>query len=170
MLLGGSHGGFIGAHLSMTVPELCCVALRNPVVAVDEMYGVTDIPDWTIVETGGVLEGQWDYLAVTEEQRAAMRAASPLHRLAALPATTRVAPTLLSIGGGDRRVPPRAGQAVVLRAARPKCQCDRSALREGGARPPKPARDATALDYLGGRLLPATPRRLAGAINFFFVY
>ena len=110
MLLGSSHGGFIGAHLSMTVPELCCVALRNPVVAVDEMYGVTDIPDWTIVETGGVLEGQWDYLAVTEEQRAAMRAASPLHRLAALPATTQVAPTLLGIGGGDCRVPPAQGK------------------------------------------------------------
>ncbi|KAM6493471.1 Alpha/Beta hydrolase fold [Amanita muscaria] len=50
---GGSHGGFLGAHLIGQFPDVfTAVALRNPVVSAGEMTATTDIPDWCYVEFG----------------------------------------------------------------------------------------------------------------------
>lgn len=45
--IGGSHGGWIGSHLTSKYPEEfdACV-MRNPVVDLPSMLSVTDIPDW----------------------------------------------------------------------------------------------------------------------------
>ena len=46
-IVGGSHGGFLGAHLIAQAPDrFKCAALRNPVTDLASMVGVTDIPDW----------------------------------------------------------------------------------------------------------------------------
>ena len=44
---GGSHGGWIGSHLTSKYPEEfdACV-MRNPVVDLPSMLSATDIPDW----------------------------------------------------------------------------------------------------------------------------
>jgi acylaminoacyl-peptidase len=51
-VMGGSHGGFIGAHLISRYPDIYSAAiLRNPVVTCGEVAG-TDIPDWYFAEFG----------------------------------------------------------------------------------------------------------------------
>ena len=50
---GGSHGGFLGAHLIGQFPGIFRAScLRNPVINMASMFGTTDIPDWTFVESG----------------------------------------------------------------------------------------------------------------------
>ena len=50
---GGSHGGFLGAHLIGQFPGIFRAScLRNPVINMASMFGTTDIPDWTYVESG----------------------------------------------------------------------------------------------------------------------
>jgi acylaminoacyl-peptidase len=44
---GGSHGGFLTAHLIGMFPDKFRRAVvRNPVIAAGTMEGTTDIPDW----------------------------------------------------------------------------------------------------------------------------
>lgn len=46
-LVGGSHGGFLVAHLSGQYPDkFKCVSSRNPVIDVASMSVISDIPDW----------------------------------------------------------------------------------------------------------------------------
>lgn len=50
--MGGSHGGFIAAHLISRYPDIYSAAiLRNPVITCGEVAG-TDIPDWYFAEFG----------------------------------------------------------------------------------------------------------------------
>lgn len=51
-VMGGSHGGFIAAHLISRYPDIYSAAiLRNPVITCGEVAG-TDIPDWYFAEFG----------------------------------------------------------------------------------------------------------------------
>ncbi len=101
-LLGGSHGGFLTAHLSARYPDIYRVAaLRNPVINIPAMYTSSDIPDWCVVESIGPGQYRFDRSEMaTLEQIQLMHAASP----AAFAGGVR-APTLLCLGAKDRRVP-----------------------------------------------------------------
>ncbi len=109
--VGGSHGGFLAA-LMQTRPEFSSVvsayALRNPVIALDALWYVSDIPDWTLVEAlnrrvvpsyldAGLSSGDFDRL----------RALSPLTHLREHASR---APTLIGLGGKDQRVPASQGK------------------------------------------------------------
>ncbi|KAG1898892.1 Alpha/Beta hydrolase protein [Suillus fuscotomentosus] len=53
VVMGGSHGGFIAAHLIGQHPTLFNAAsLRNPVISAGEFAAGTDIPDWVYSEFG----------------------------------------------------------------------------------------------------------------------
>ncbi|CAA7262322.1 unnamed protein product [Cyclocybe aegerita] len=52
LVMGGSHGGFLTAHLIGKYPDFFSAAvLRNPVISVGEISS-TDIPDWYFSEFG----------------------------------------------------------------------------------------------------------------------
>lgn len=47
LYLGGSHSGFIGAHLSVRWPDAFdAIDIRNPVIDLPSMFATSDIPDW----------------------------------------------------------------------------------------------------------------------------
>ena len=122
LYMGGSHGGFLGAHgqyflspfprcaaadLHPTVigqyPSFfsACV-LRNPVTNIPAMYATTDIPDWTTVECGvpynpGVI--------LAPENYKIMQDMSPVRYIDKV-----ITPVLLRIGDIDQRVPPAQGK------------------------------------------------------------
>ena len=107
-IVGGSHGGFLGAHLAAQKEnEFACFCLRNPVVALDQMLNVTEIPDWVIVEAIGLsnfnLEEKiesWFPVQDKDYSIEALKEKSPLYLAAEV-----CSPILLGIGGCDRRVP-----------------------------------------------------------------
>ena len=125
-LCGGSHGGFISAHLCAQFPQdnWAAVVLRNPVVNIALMVGTSDIPDWCWVEALGedAYKGQLGLASPDALQE--MFRCSPIafvHQV--------VAPTLVHIGGSDRRVPPSQGNEWVraLRAQGVEVACRRYA-------------------------------------------
>lgn len=105
-VVGGSHGGFLGAHLTAQHPELFKVAaLRNPVTNIASMVTVSDIPDWCYVEALGCGKYDWDkFSPPTAEELHAMWVASPVSHIDGV-----VAPTLVALGAKDRRVPQSQG-------------------------------------------------------------
>lgn len=63
-IVGGSHGGFLGAHAVAQHPDLFRVAaLRNPVTNIASMTTSTDIPDWCWGESLGLQS--YDYSTFT---------------------------------------------------------------------------------------------------------
>ncbi|KAA0159118.1 hypothetical protein FNF28_05985 [Cafeteria roenbergensis] len=100
---GGSHGGFLGAHLTAGRGSVAAACLRNPVIDVAAMASATDIPEWCLAEGAGATmdpSQRW----YSPEVAAAMHACSPLYAL-----RKGGAPTLVGIGSKDLRVPPFNG-------------------------------------------------------------
>ncbi|KAG8829241.1 hypothetical protein FRC17_006913 [Serendipita sp. 399] len=103
LYMGGSHGGFLGAHVVGQYPSFFSAAvLRNPVINIASMISTTDIPDWTDVECGR----QYDPGALlTPESYSNLYALSPVQYVDKVQT-----PVLLNIGDVDQRVPPSQGK------------------------------------------------------------
>ncbi|KAF8638353.1 hypothetical protein AX17_002255 [Amanita inopinata Kibby_2008] len=138
-IMGGSHGGFIGAHLVGRHPDTFAAAvLRNPVISVGEV-GTSDIPDWYYAEFGfgdqypvsldssppkfitqdtqGEVRTQHKHTGgagMKPEIYAKLYASSPIRYAQAV-----TAPVLLLVGRDDQRVAPMQGVGYyhALRAA-----------------------------------------------------
>jgi acylaminoacyl-peptidase len=102
-VVGGSHGGFLGAHLIGQSSRFACACLRNPVCDLSSMLGVSDISDWCYVETGGLGPDAYDEVP-SPAVLAKMHAISPVAHIDAVRA-----PVLMLLGAKDRRVPPSNG-------------------------------------------------------------
>jgi len=104
IVFGGSHGGFLAAHLSSRHGQRFNGAiLRNPVVDLPGMALTSDIGDWP----AGQMGLSFDLLkprALTAEEHVRLIKASPL------PYADQVrCPSLILLGGRDLRVPPSQG-------------------------------------------------------------
>jgi len=97
-VFGGSHGGFLTAWITASGRHFAACAIRNPVVNLNSMYAVTDIPDWCFYEMSG--EQFKPGHVLTDEQLAKSRKMSPISQVHQV--TT---PTLMNIGTEDKRVP-----------------------------------------------------------------
>jgi acylaminoacyl-peptidase len=105
--VGGSHGGFLGAHCSVVPGNLFkAVALRNPVCNISSMVNVTDIPDWCFCEAGLAAVSEETGLALGADPAALskMWSVSPVARVRK--GGPRPGRTILFVGASDRRVPP----------------------------------------------------------------
>ncbi|KAG0002530.1 hypothetical protein BGZ79_002808 [Entomortierella chlamydospora] len=104
-LTGGSHGGFIVAHL-LADPSFKAAVMRNPVTDIPAMTSVTDIGDWcyAVNDLPFDMESPPTSTLNDPEVFRRMRASSPMEHVDKV-----VAPTLMMIGSGDRRVPPSQG-------------------------------------------------------------
>ena len=77
---GGSHGGFIVAHLMGQYPSLLAGAvIRNAAFDVVAKVGISDIPDWNFVEALGKKGFSWGgKLCLEPEEVQGMWDASPI--------------------------------------------------------------------------------------------
>lgn len=101
---GGSHGGFLGAHVSAVADNpFKKVALRNAVTNIASMVNVTDIPEWCFCESGAAPTEGNDLIAGPKALEH-MWNASPIARI--FNGNTKPGRTTLFVGAVDRRVPP----------------------------------------------------------------
>ncbi|GAA6059557.1 hypothetical protein JCM10212_000613 [Sporobolomyces blumeae] len=106
LLVGGSHGGWILAHLTSKYDEFDAAVMRNPVVDLPSMLASTDIPDWTYEEM------EVEYSLTTPPSILTPELFASLHKASPLTLSTEVkTPTMLLVGKIDRRVPPDQARA-----------------------------------------------------------
>ena len=103
VMYGGSHGGFLTAHVCGQHPGLLrAVAMRNPVLHIGLMFHESDIPDCC------------SYEASTPATMSAAEAEGLMRQMSPIQHVDKVeVPTLLALGQDDLWVPPPQGRAWV---------------------------------------------------------
>ncbi|KAF9192562.1 hypothetical protein BGZ51_005359 [Haplosporangium sp. Z 767] len=104
-LTGGSHGGFIVAHL-LKDPSYKAAVLRNPVTDIPALLSVSDIGEWGYAVNGLPYDMAAPPTATLSDPEVfkKLRSSSPMEHVEKV-----AAPTLILLGSGDRRVPPSQG-------------------------------------------------------------
>lgn len=102
LLMGGSHGGWIGCHLTSKFPdEFDAYVSRNPVTSLAAQGVASDIPDWGREVAGLAYDlSSPPNPEVTVEDYKRLYDVSPMRLV-----NDVVTPTLLLVGAEDRRVP-----------------------------------------------------------------
>ena len=112
-LFGGSHGGFLTAHVIGRTHLFKAAAVRNPVINIASMIDVTDIPDWCLVEGIGGNDRQENVLKTHQKtSEEGLERLSRLYKCSPIFHVDNVkTPCAIFLGMEDLRVPPSQGKS-----------------------------------------------------------